>query len=259
MRIAAVIPARMQSTRLPGKPLLRIAGLPMILRVLERTRACREIDRVIVATDSEDVVRTVLEHGGEARMTSADHATGSDRIAEVAEELSEELIFNIQGDEPLLPLSTLQTVIAFAVSRPRLTVATAMVPLVDPRELADPNVVKVVASRDGRALYFSRYPIPYRRESPVDLSAGAVQASPPAGFYKHVGLYLYRREFLLQFVRLEATPLEKAESLEQLRVLEHGYPIHIVRVPEDSLNVDTPEDLARVEALYLQGGEVGRD
>lgn len=259
MKIAAVIPARMQSKRLPGKPLLRIAGVPMILRVLARARACGEIGRVIVATDSEEVLRTVREYGGEAQLTSPHHATGSDRVAEVAEALPEEFILNIQGDEPLLPLSTLRTLIGFGLSRPQLTVATAMLPLTERREVLDPNVVKVVASRSQLALYFSRSPIPYMRDFPAGLPAGGESAEPLAGFRKHIGIYLYQRDFLLKFVRMEQTPLEKAESLEQMRVLEHGYPIHIVQVAEDSLNVDTPDDLARVEALLAEGGSGCRD
>ncbi len=246
MRVAAVIPARMQSTRLPGKPLLRIAGVPMILRVLERARASRELDRVIVATDSEEIRRVVEEAGGEARLTSALHRTGSDRVAEVSQDLSEDLILNLQGDEPLLPPSTITTLVKFAHSCPELLVASAMVPLVHESDVINPNITKVVAGLHGTALYFSRYPIPYRKDAPLDLCTGNRSLT---GYFKHVGIYLYRRDFLLEYVRLAPTPLEISESLEQLRVLEHGYAMHMVRVEEDSISVDTPEDALLVESL----------
>jgi len=249
MKVAAVIPARMQSTRLPGKPLLRIAGVPMILRVLERARASPELDRVIVATDSEEIRRVVEDAGGEARLTSAHHRTGSDRVAEVAGSLSEDLILNLQGDEPLLPASTIRALVTFARSLPGLTVASAMVPLVHESDIVNPNITKVVVGLQGTALYFSRYPIPYRKDAPLDLYPGRSGRSPVAGHFKHVGIYLYRREFLLKYVRLARTPLEMSESLEQLRILEHGYPMYIVQVEEDSISVDTPEDALLVESI----------
>lgn len=239
MGIAAVIPARMRSTRLPGKPLLKVAGVPMILRVLERARACASLSRVIVATDSEDIRSVVGAAGGEAWLTSPHHKTGSDRVAEVASRLTEEFILNLQGDEPLVPLSTLAALVEFGRRCPDLTVATPMVPLHEESDILNPNIVKVVAARDGRALYFSRHPIPYVKR------ADTVRAD----HFKHVGIYLYRREFLLRFVNLPPTPLEMAESLEQLRVLEHGHPVYMVAVAEDSISVDTPEDLQIVERI----------
>lgn len=258
MDVAAVIPARMQSTRLPGKPLRQIAGVPMILRVLDRVRACGNLQRVIVATDSEEVCRAVTAHGGEARMTSANHRTGSDRVAEVAQTLSEEFILNIQGDEPLVPVSTMEALVNFGQSCPGLMVATACVAMRDEREIANPNIVKVVADRSGRALYFSRYPIPYCRQRPIDPESPQGVRSGPERYRKHIGIYLYQRPFLLRYVHLAPTPLEQAESLEQLRVLEHGYPMHVVEVAEDSVSVDTPEDLKIVESIFQARQREGR-
>jgi 3-deoxy-manno-octulosonate cytidylyltransferase (CMP-KDO synthetase) len=242
METAAVIPARMHSTRLPGKPLLKIAGIPMIVRVVERAKACAALSRVIVATDSEEIGSVVREAGGEAWLTSSRHKTGSDRVAEAASRLTEEFILNLQGDEPLVPVSTIDSLVEFARRCPELTVATAMVPLHEKSDILNPNIVKVVAARDGRALYFSRHPIPYVKRTDT--------VSP--GHFKHVGIYLYRREFLLRFVSLPPTPLEVAESLEQLRVLEHGYPVYMVPVAEDSISVDTPEDLHIVEQMLAE-------
>ncbi len=253
MRVAAVIPARLQSTRLPRKPLLPIAGVPMILRVLDRARACRKLQRVIVATDSEEIRSVVERHGGEARMTSPRHRTGSDRVAEVAAALNEELILNLQGDEPLVPLSTLDRLVDFGMSCPDLKVATAMIPLRVEADIVNPNIVKVVGGCDGKAIYFSRYPIPYRRTRPLDLGSVHAALSEHDGYFKHIGIYLYRRQFLLDYVRMEPTPLEKSEALEQLRILENGHVMHLVEVSEDSVSVDTREDLAIVESLVLSG------
>lgn len=249
MKTAAVIPARMQSTRLPGKPLLKIGGVPMILRVLERARACRSLERVIVATDSAEIKAVVDEAGGEAWLTSPLHKTGSDRVAEVAARLSEELVLNLQGDEPLVPVSTLDALVEFGLRCPELTVATPMVPLQNEADILNPNIVKVVAARDGRALYFSRYGIPYVKSAAAGSVSAHDSAGPPPRHYKHMGIYLYCREFLLRFVSLRPTPLELSESLEQLRVLEHGYPIFMVPVSEDSISVDTDEDLRIVERI----------
>lgn len=252
MKVAAVIPARMQSVRLPGKPMRLIAGVPMIIRVLERARACPELRRIIVATDSEEIYRLVRDNGGEAWLTSPDHRTGSDRVAEVARQLTEELILNLQGDEPLLPSSTVRALVQFARNTRDLTVATAMVPLVHHGDIVNPNIVKVVGSQTGQALYFSRYPIPYRKSAPLDHLSDRESRALDQGYHKHVGIYLYQREFLLKYVTLPPTPLELSESLEQLRILEHGYPIYLVAVPADSLSVDTREDLALVESLILR-------
>jgi 3-deoxy-manno-octulosonate cytidylyltransferase (CMP-KDO synthetase) len=251
MKVAAVIPARMQSTRLPGKPLLKIAGVPMILRVLDRARECRELERIIVATDSEEIYRVVEAEGGEPRMTSPLHRTGSDRVAEVAETLSEEYVLNLQGDEPLLPPLIIKELLRFAADRPDLLVATAMTPLPRAADIVNPNIVKVVADKTGRALYFSRFPIPYCKRSPLDLKTDLHSDRTFPGYFKHVGIYLYRRTFLLDYVKMASTPMEISESLEQLRILESGYPVHIVQVQEDSISVDTSEDLKQVESLIM--------
>ncbi len=253
MKVAAVIPARLQSARLPRKPLLAIAGTPMILRVLERARACPGLDRIIVATDSEEIQNLVERGGGEVRMTSPDHRMGSDRVAEVAQSLDEEIILNLQGDEPLLPPSTIQTLLDFAESHSEWVMITARVALHTEEDVVNPNIVKVVTALDGRALYFSRYPIPYRKADPLWLSPAAGTGRRPEGYFKHVGIYLYRREFLLRFVKMPSTRLEISESLEQLRILENGYPVYVVEVPEDSISVDTAEDRDLVESLILSG------
>ena len=249
MKVAAVIPARMQSVRLPGKPLRLINGVPMIVRVVKRAMTCPGVGRVIVATDSEEIKRVVEAGGGEAWMTSTDHRSGSDRVAEVAEKLSEDLILNLQGDVPLLPASTVAELIQFAVQCKELTVATAVIPLQHEGDIVNPHIVKVVGTRSGRALYFSRFPIPYRSGDPLNLNADRHSSRVCHGYYKHIGIYVYSRKFLLQFVRLEPAPLELSESLEQLRTLEHGYPVYLVKVTEDSIGVDTPEDLSAAEVL----------
>jgi 3-deoxy-manno-octulosonate cytidylyltransferase (CMP-KDO synthetase) len=223
----------------------------MILRVLERARSCPELHRVIVATDSEEIRNVVQDSGGEAWLTSPHHRTGSDRVAEVAGKLSEEWILNLQGDEPLLPVSTVRSLIKSGTGVRNLTMASAMVPLPREADILNPHIVKVVVNARGEALYFSRCPIPYRKHSPLDPAAADREARFCTGYFKHVGIYLYRREFLLQYVRLAPTPLELSESLEQLRVLEHGYPIHMVQVEQDSISVDTPEDAHLVESIIL--------
>jgi 3-deoxy-manno-octulosonate cytidylyltransferase (CMP-KDO synthetase) len=228
--IVAVIPARYGSTRLPGKPLADIDGRPMIEHVYRRAAAARSIGAVMVATDHELVARAVEAFGGNVRMTRASHRSGSDRLAEVAEQLTCEIIVNVQGDEPLIEIATLRRCIE------------------DPADYLDPGVVKVVTDRNGFALYFSRAPIPFVRNRAPLTSPGAQPALPRGQVvcYKHIGLYVYRREALLRFARLASTPLEEAESLEQLRALEHGFRLKVVETQYDSIGVDTPEDLERV-------------
>jgi len=251
MKVTAIIPARLHSTRLPGKPLLKIAGVPMIVRVLERARSCPELERIIVATDSEEIYDVVRRNSGEAWITSANHRSGSDRVAEVAEKLDEEFILNLQGDEPFFPQSTIRALVQFGSSCADLTVATPVVPLTREKDIVDPNITKVVFSNCGKALYFSRHSIPYIRGNPQLADATDSDHVLP-GYFKHIGMYLYRRDFLLHFVRLKQTPLELAESLEQLRILENGYPIYTVRVAEDSLSVDTQDDLTAVEKMVFE-------
>jgi 3-deoxy-manno-octulosonate cytidylyltransferase (CMP-KDO synthetase) len=248
MRVTAVIPARYASTRFPGKPLAELMGKPMIQWVVERTAASTLIDRVLVATDDERIARVVRDFGGEVVMTRADHATGTDRLAEVAEGLESELIVNVQGDEPLIAPVMIDEAVAPLRADPTIVMGTLMTPLLSTQEYEDPNVVKVVVDRRGFALYFSRAPIPHPRDAAID---DVTWANFPA--CRHIGLYVYRRDFLLTFPKLAPTPLEELEKLEQLRALEHGYAIRVARTAHTSQGVDTPEDLARVRALLAAG------
>jgi 3-deoxy-manno-octulosonate cytidylyltransferase (CMP-KDO synthetase) len=235
----AVIPARYASTRIPGKALADIGGRPMVEHVYRRAAAARNVDAVVVATDDERIASAVKRFGGEVRMTDAGHPTGTDRLAEVAATLDCDLVVNVQGDEPMLEPESIDDAIEPFRNDPELLMSTICYPLGSIEEASDPNVVKVVKSRDGFALYFSRSPIPYRRG----------QSSEASGPFKHIGLYVYRREFLRQIAALAPTPLERSESLEQLRVLEHGFSIKVVQTKHDSVGVDTPEDLERVRRL----------
>jgi 3-deoxy-manno-octulosonate cytidylyltransferase (CMP-KDO synthetase) len=248
MSITAVIPARYASSRFPGKPLARILGKTMIQRVYERTAQASCIDRVVVATDDQRIAEEVEKFGGEVQMTRADHATGTDRLAEVTARLDTQLVVNVQGDEPLIDPRMIEAAVAPLAANSQIPMGTLKTPLLTWQEYRDSNVVKVVTDVRGFALYFSRASIPYPRDLLVDdpeISPGSL------GLFRHVGLYVYRREFLLKFAQLPSTPLENLEKLEQLRALEHGYPIRVVETDLVSLGVDTPEDLARVEA-YLQ-------
>jgi len=239
--VIAVIPARFDSTRFPGKPLADLAGRPMIEHVYRRAAATPGVDRVIVATDDERVRQAVERFGGEAAMTSARHRSGTDRLAEVAASLPCDVVVNVQGDEPLIEPAAIGAAVAALVDAPDVHITTLRRRLVDPREYASPHVVKVVVDRRGDALYFSRAAIPHER--------GGAAATPPRGAYKHIGLYVYRRECLLALAALEPTPLELAESLEQLRALEHGLRIRTVETVHDTIGVDTPEDLEHVRRL----------
>jgi 3-deoxy-manno-octulosonate cytidylyltransferase (CMP-KDO synthetase) len=238
-QIVAVIPARFGSTRFPGKPLADIDGRSMIEHVYRRAAACPLVSRVIVATDDLRIATTVAGFGGNVRLTRADHRTGTDRLAEVAAALDCDIIVNIQGDEPLLDSRAIaEAVTPFTDASVQITTLYRRID--NPAELSDPNVVKVVLDRAGFALYFSRASIPHARD-------------PRGGWpplYKHVGLYAYRRSALLVVAALDQTPLERAESLEQLRALEHGIRIKAVETAYDSIGVDTPEDLAQVRRLF---------
>lgn len=247
-----VIPARYASTRLPGKPLVDIAGLPMIVRVAAAaTRAAAQ--GVWVATDDQRIAAVVRQHGFEALMTRADHASGTDRIAEVAEQLQwhdDDIVANVQGDEPLLDPALVEAVAAALRSDPGAAMATAAHPLTSAAEFFNPNVVKVVCDARGRALYFSRAPIPWDRDG----FAGRREALPGAPAQRHIGLYAYRVSFLRRFGQLAACPLESSEALEQLRALWHGFAIQVVSVGEaPPAGVDTPEDLERVRRWFDAG------
>jgi 3-deoxy-manno-octulosonate cytidylyltransferase (CMP-KDO synthetase) len=236
-RTIAIIPARYESTRFPGKPLADLAGRPMIEHVYRRAAASRAVDAVIDATDDERNVAAVERFGGIARMTSRHHRSGTDRLAEVAEHLECDLVVNVQGDEPLLEPHMIDDAVA-PFDDAAVVMSTLRRRLVDPGEYTNPNVVKVVVDRHDCALYFSRAPIPHWRDG----------AGTPPGVWAHVGLYVYRRATLLQLARLPPTPLEQFEMLEQLRALEHGFRIAVVETAAESVGVDTPADLERVRA-----------
>ena len=242
MKVLCIIPARYASTRLPGKPLRDIAGKPMIVRVYERATGAQRVHEVVVATDDERIRAAVEEHGGHAVMTRADHATGTDRLAEVAAQRPDcDLIINVQGDEPLIDPAVIDALVAPFEHDAALMMATAKTEITDAAEMENPNNVKVVTDRTGNALYFSRARIPYAR------NAGAK-------VYKHIGIYAYRRDFLLAYAKMVQTELECSESLEQLRALENGYRIRVVETDAVFIGVDTEEDLAAVNAEYQRRG-----
>ena len=231
----AIIPARFQSTRLPGKPVIEIEGKSLIQHVYDSVKEARTVSRIIVATDDRRVAETVERFGGQAVMTRADHESGTDRIAEVAAGLDpDSLIVNVQGDEPLIEPSAIDRAV-MAARAGDCEMVTLMTRMTNPSDIRDPNRVKVVAARDGIALYFSRSPIP---------SNGT--------YFLHLGLYVYRGRFLQTFSKLERTPLEIAERLEQLRALEYGYRIRVVEVESESWGIDTPADLERFKKTLAE-------
>ena len=247
-----VIPARYASTRLPAKPLADIGGMPMVVRVLERVAGVGA--ETWVATDHPDVADAVRAAGGQALMTRADHPSGTDRLAEVAQArgwADEDIVVNVQGDEPLIDPATVRAVANALAEAPEAAIATAAHPLGDAAEAFNPNVVKVVCDAAGRALYFSRAPIPWARDA-----WGQARDALPAGLpmLRHVGLYAYRVGFLRRYAELTPSPLEQWEALEQLRALWHGYRIRVLELDyAPAAGVDTPEDLERVRALYASG------
>jgi 3-deoxy-manno-octulosonate cytidylyltransferase (CMP-KDO synthetase) len=241
MEIVAVVPARFGSTRLPGKPLLSDTGRTLIQHVVEAARRAKRIGRVIVATDDARIAEAVARFGGEAVMTRADHPSGTDRVAEVATGLPDaRIVVNLQGDEPEVSGDALDLVVSLLETDPAAPMATLATPIRDESVYRDPACVKVVCSRSGRALYFSRSPIPYHRDG--------LPASTLA--HLHLGLYAYRRDFLLKLATLPPSPLETSEKLEQLRVLEAGYPIAVGVVDEPSIGIDTPDDYRRFVARW---------
>ena len=253
--VIAIIPARYSSVRLPGKMLREIAGKPLILHTLEQARKARTIPRVIVATDDERILNVVKDAGGEVVMTRADHASGSDRVAEVARDLPEgSIIVNIQGDEPLISPETIDRAVEALIADSTADMATTCEPITSLRdEILNFNVVKVVVSENGYALYFSRSPMPFPREASLRHGGPneAIENEPKllANFRKHTGLYVYRREYLLEFTKLPQSRLEKIEMLEQLRALENGAKIKVVEAATKSIGVDTEDDLQLVEQL----------
>jgi 3-deoxy-manno-octulosonate cytidylyltransferase (CMP-KDO synthetase) len=247
MHVVGIIPARYASSRFPGKPLALIAGKPLIQHVIEQCQKARSLSEVIVATDDERI-RDAARKLCRVEMTAAHHPSGSDRIAEVASRCACDAVVNIQGDEPLIdPL----VIDAVATALDRAEMSTAGAPINNPAEYENPNVVKIVVNAAGLALYFSRRTIPYLREAASSSVSEQLAAFP---FLKHLGIYGYRREALLRLVQYPVSPLEAAEKLEQLRALENSIPIAVVKVAYDSVGVDVPEDVARVERLLKRSG-----
>jgi len=247
----AIIPARYSSTRLPGKPLLLLARMPMIMHVVERASRARMVSRVIVATDDQRILEAVRAHGGEAQMTSPALTSGTDRVAEVAAELDFEFVVNVQGDEPLIEPSTIDASLRPLIEDSQIQISTTSEPVTSVEDVFNPNVVKVVTDARGRALYFSRSPIPH-----VRLAAGVslketlgANSNLLSNYRKHSGLYAYRAGFLQQFASMEPSPLERVEGLEQLRALENGFDIRVVPVAHRSIGVDTAQDYERVKRL----------
>jgi len=237
-----VIPARYESTRFPGKPLALLAGRPMIEHVYRRAIEARGVSRVLVATDDERIAEAVRRFDGEAVMTSPTHLTGTDRLAEVAAGLDCDVVINVQGDEPLVAPEMIEQAIAPFADDEHLQMTSLRSPIRSDHDLHDPNVVKVVVDEHDFALYFSRAPIPWVRER---------TPKAPVEAWRHIGLYGYRRTFLPTFAAMRPAALEQLERLEQLRALEHGIPIKVMPTNFEAVGVDTPADLARVEALML--------
>ena len=253
--VVAIIPARYKSTRLEGKLLLPLADKPLILHTLDQVKMASNVSRVLVATDDTRIFDVVNEYGGEALMTRSDHASGSDRIAEVAETLDAgTIVVNVQGDEPDIPVSTIEKAVDEMIADSSVDVVTTCERVTNCADVLSPDVVKVVFDSSGNALYFSRSAIPYPRDEVSKFGGleAALEGKPEllSLYRKHTGLYVYRREFLIGYTQSERTPLENAESLEQLRVLEHGSPIRVVEVKESSVGVDTREDYERVRAIF---------
>lgn len=238
MKIICVIPARYASTRLPGKPLADIAGKPMIVRVYERVLGAKKPSEVIAAVDDERVYDAVINAGGKAIMTDKNHPTGTDRLAEVAKKCEDaDVIINVQGDEPLIDPQIIDDLAQVFLDDENLKMATVKTPMKE-EEKEKPGNVKVITDKNDFALYFSRSLIPYPREN------------TGVKVYKHIGIYGYRRDFLLQYAQMEPTPLEQTESLEQLRALENGYKIKVIATDKHFVGVDTKEDLLEVNKIY---------
>ena len=241
-KIVVIIPARYNSTRFEGKPLAEINGKPMIYHVYQRSKMAKCVDDVIVATDDERIKNVVEEFNGKVVMTSNEHKSGTDRIAEVARNIDADIIVNVQGDEPLIEPKAIEQAIMPLIDDENVMMCTLMTKITNEAEYGDPNIVKVVTDNKGFALYFSRSLIPYPREK------------ERLKIYKHIGIYVYRKDFLLEFANLQPTQLEQIECLEQLRVLENGFKIKVIETNYDSISVDTPRDLEIVQNIMnIQG------
>ena len=238
-KVIAIIPARMASTRFPGKPLANILGLPMIEHIRQRAMLCPLISEVIIATCDQEIYDAVLRYGGQAVMTADNHERGSDRVAEAAAQFEADIVINVQGDEPLINPAMFEPLLVPLLSEPELVCTNLMVKINSKKIFNNPNVVKAVCDQRGNALYFSREPIP------------SVEKAENNKFvkYQQLGIYAFRRDFLLAFADLEPTPLEKIESVDMLRVIEHGYPLRMVLSPFPAIGVDTSADLERAIAL----------
>jgi 3-deoxy-manno-octulosonate cytidylyltransferase (CMP-KDO synthetase) len=239
-KVIVVIPSRYGSTRLPGKALVPLAGKPMVQHVYERAKRAQTVHRVIVATDDQRIMDAVAAFGGEARMTRSDHRTGTERIAEVAVHEPGDVFVNVQGDEPLIDPVAIDTAVGALLEEPQAQISTVATAIRHAGDIMDPNVVKTVLDFDGNALYFSRAPIPWIRDTQQKLHVK---------YWKHLGLYVFQREALLEYPTLPQGELEKIEQLEQLRWLENGWKIRVAEVAHDAVSVDVPEDVARVEKL----------
>ncbi len=266
MSAVIVIPARYDSTRFPGKPLALLRGKPLIQHVYENSKGAASAEEVIVATDSETIFEKVLSFGGKAVMTSPGHASGTDRIAEVAASLSCDIIVNVQGDEPLIRPQMINDVVGL-LDDEGADIGTLVKRIEEPGDVIDPNVVKAVFGEDGFALYFSRSPIPYHRDvwkslkelvssfkfqvssedSCFSNNACSLQPAASSYWYKHIGIYSYRRDVLIKLASMKPSRLEEIEKLEQLRALENGFRIKVKETKSETVGVDTPEDLERVE------------
>jgi 3-deoxy-manno-octulosonate cytidylyltransferase (CMP-KDO synthetase) len=239
-QVVVVIPSRYAATRLPGKPLVDLAGKPMVQRVYEQAKLAQTVHRVLVATDDQRIVDAVLAFGGEAQMTRSDHRSGTERIAEVAAREPGDVFVNVQGDEPLINPVAIDTAVAALLEDPPAPIATVATPIRHVPDIMDPNVVKTVLDFDSNALYFSRAPIPWVRDT---------QQKVHVKYWKHLGLYVFQRDALLEYPTLPRGELEKIEQLEQLRWLENGWRIRVAEVEHDAVSVDVPEDVTRVEKL----------
>jgi len=235
MNVTVIIPARYGSTRFPGKPLANILGKPMIQHVYENISASTLVNEVIVATDDERIKTVVEGFNGKCFVTTKDHATGTDRIAEVAEGLNTDIVVNVQGDEPLISADLIETLVQPFIHDETLQMATLKTKINNLEDIENPNVVKVITNKDHHAIYFSRSTIPYNREK-IDVD-----------YFKHIGVYAYRRSFLFDYIQLPESILEKAESLEQLRAIENGHSIYVSEVESELIGVDVPEDVEKVE------------
>ena len=249
MSVVAIIPARFGSTRLPGKPLAQIGGRPMIQHVYQSATKARVLDRVIVATDDRRIEAAVKKFGGEVMMTSPNHTSGTDRLAEVARKIKADLLVNVQGDLPFIAAKTITQAVRPLCRDRNIPMGTVCTAIYDKSEWCNPNVVKVLTDKARQALFFTRAPVPFRRNDGINSNGKKVSSREKCYLwgYRHLGLYVYRRQFLLTFSRLRPTALEQIESLEQLRALENGYRIYVAQVDESSVEVDTPADLLRAE------------